>query len=175
MNDQNIPAFQKSIESQLIEELYRGLDINEVKTYAEIEHESGVDIQDKRHTHTTAQKACMKDGIAIETVVKVGVKRLDQPGVIERAKGGTIRVHKTIGRERKKLTSCVLNPKALKPEELHEYNSQRSVLEMLNYLSKGKSIDKVREIAHQTNNALPVQKTIEAFWAIKKKYSLNDE
>ena len=155
MNDQNIPAFQKSIESQLIEELYRGLDINEVKTYAEIEHESGVDIQDKRHTHTTAQKACMKDGIAIETVVKVGVKRLDQPGVIERAKGGTIRVHKTIGRERK--------------------NSQRSVLEMLNYLSKGKSIDKVREIAHQTNNALPVQKTIEAFRAIKKKYSLNDE
>ena len=156
------PIFERSVEADLLIDFLDKMEVGEVRTYEEIKEACGEDVREKPNIKQTATNYLLKEkGKSFATIRKVGVKRLGHSEVINQAKAGTIKVQRTSRRERNKLVHGIDDMGKLDDNERREYNTQRSILEMLAYAAK-KGVKKVREISYANDKPLPIQQTIEA-------------
>lgn len=151
---------EMSVDTRLLYQHLSKLEIGAVVKYGELNDLIGRDVQGgARHHLLTAARACLRDGIVIATVHKIGVKRLADTefvGVGERALAHTRRTARKAARAMVNADLAKLSP-----EQRTRHNAVQSALGVVTLFSKEKSVAKIATASKASE--LPVAKTLEMF------------
>lgn len=161
---ENKTISEMSVETRLICQRLERLEIGEMVTYSELSKEIGRDIQrGGRHVLESARRIIQRGKqILLECVREVGLKRLDDAGIIGSTNVSIIKVNNTARRGMSK-ASCLKNIDALPQYEKNQLNANISILALLAYATESESVKKIENRVSKTQERLPLMKTIKAF------------
>lgn len=153
---------EMSIDVQAIQERLAKAAPGEVVTYEELSELVGRDVQcDARYCLTSACKRLLAERVVFASVRMVGVKRLDNEGILSLPTAAFESM-----RRKARLTACKLTAveyAALDREQQAQHNTAASVLGIVAHITKPKSMERLRGRVEEAQGALPIGKTLEAF------------
>jgi hypothetical protein len=149
-----------SVDTQVLERLLRQAAIGAVVTYAEMAKAIGRDVQDgARHLMQSARRRLLaQDRIVFGVVINVGLKRLDDHGVVGTAAGRLKHIRRTATAGAREMGS-VQDFAALPNDEKIRHNMALGVYGVLRHVTKEKTLAK---LAAATGEKLPLAKMLEA-------------
>lgn len=153
-----------SVDSQVAMKRLSQAKVGQTITYDELSTLLGRNVQ--REARYCLQTACRRlltdERMVFEAVRGVGMKRLDDVGIVDVGQHYIRRVHNTARRGAKKLM-CVQEFDKLPNDKKVEHNASLSVLGMLNHVTKNKEIAKIEKKVEQASGQLPLAKMLEHF------------
>lgn len=152
------------IETGLIYERIKESSVGEVVTYRELSELIDRDVQyEARSCLYTAQKRAMReDRMVFEVVRNVGIKRLDDSGIVGTGAVSIKRMRRAAHTGIKKL-SCIENYDSLSDEEKTRHNTDMSILGAFKMIAKPSNIKRVESKVRETHDKINIGNVIEAF------------
>lgn len=139
-----------SVDSLEIYKRLQRLEVGEIVTYEELGSLIGADVQNgaRGRLETARKKLLREDQRVVECVRGIGVKRLDDAGVVEVLKGIPSKVSRIVRRSKKKLAT--VHPENLTQEGRKEYAFSAAAIGTLEMFSKPSALKKIEQHAHAT-------------------------
>ena len=157
------PAFQPSIDTQMLVDVLTKATIGETVTYEKLSEAISQDVRRARGYGfmTSARRITERDhGMVFEAVPNVGLLRLDDVGIVGNVERGVKRVHRATRRGLNRL-SRVAYDKLESPDRIR-FNTTASHLGVLHEVTSASSRKKIAKAAEKADDKLPMAKTIEA-------------
>lgn len=161
----NRTLFRLSIEARLLRDFFRGLKDGETRAYVELSEIIGCDIRTSgRGALRTARDIVLReDGIVIDVVPNVGVKRVNDSEKIAGAVVVNGRIRNAARRSMARLQAVSDFDKLSEADKL-THNATASVMAAHDLMGKQRSIDKiVAAVNASATGQLPIAKTLELF------------
>lgn len=155
-----------SVDTMAIYNALREMEIDEIITYEELSDLIGRDVSpngDAYSCQASARRKCLADdGIVIECVRSVGVKRLNDEAVARTGDHSINRIKRESNRGLKRISS-VQDFNSLSSEAKISHNAAFSVLGVLAHLTKANHVKKVERAVTSSQAVLPLGQTLRAF------------
>lgn len=157
-----------SVDTQTVERLLLAVTVGEVIEYSVLTNAIGRDVQaDARHIADSARQRVLRSHRAVfEPVVGIGLKRLDDRGIISLGPSCVTRIRNMAKRGAQKLTA--VNDFDALPNNLKlEHNVRLAQLGAVRHISSSKSTEKL--IGHHSGEAqktLPLRQCLDAMKAV---------
>lgn len=155
---------QMGIDAQTIYRKMAEVKVGNILTYDTMKGLIKRDVQnDARGAMETARrKALREDRMVFEAVSNVGLKRLDDLGIISVGADYINKIRRYSRKGAQKIT-CVTDFDALPNEEKIKHNAALSILAVMSHITKNKSLKAVEQRVIDSSEKLPIMKTLEAF------------
>jgi len=152
-----------SIDSKLIYEKLVSLNPGESITYQSLNELIGRDVQNgARGNLVTAKKQLLNEGVVIETIRNVGVKRLKDAEIAFSGEYAIKKARRAIQKGSKKLI-CVKDFDSMPQDAQLKHNFSLSVLGALEMITKPQSIKKIEHKIAEEGVKIAAGKTLELF------------
>lgn len=160
-------AFQTSIETRLLYDRLRKLEVEEVVTYEELSEVIGLDIQKEAWAAlSSARRMILRDdNIVCDPVRGFGIKRLSDKEANATGSHTLLRVRRMTDRGVKKVLAADYDN--LDDEDKTRRNATLSAFAVVKLMAKAKSLDRIAA-ANTTSGELPIARTLELFKGPKK-------
>lgn len=157
--------FTPSVEMNLIFKRLTEAAIDETITYDELTKLIGINVRTGgyRYVKAAREKALREKQMVFEVVSKVGIRRLSASDVVDHVEGYSSRIRKASRKAFVKLTSINDQYKTLSREKQLRHNLLASVHGAIAHMTTEKTLKRVEAGLKDSSEALPVQKTLEAF------------
>jgi hypothetical protein len=163
---ESIPLFQRHIETGFLIDRLDKVKDGEMVSYGDLSRFASVDVQGTRgrgYLKTATKFFLNEHGVRFATVRNVGLKRLTPEEAVTASDADVHVVNRTIRRNRDRLVMSVRDFDVISSDAKVKYNTNRSILEMVNHVTQKKAVKQIETRVRKTETLLPVQKTIEAF------------
>ncbi len=155
---------EMSADTSLLAERLRKVEVGETITYQQLESVidrdvRGVAVHNLRSAVHIAQREYK---IVFACVHGVGLKRLDERGIVSTADDSLGKIHRTAKRGRDKLL-CVENIEGLSNEAKTKYNAGLAAFGALHECTKTKSLERLEKAVESSKEKLPLAGTLNAF------------
>jgi hypothetical protein len=152
-----------SVDTQTIERLLWEIPVGETVSYARLSEAIGRDVQHAaRHILTSACDRVLREKqMVFAPVVGVGMKRLDDVGIVSTGSSTIQRIFNLSRRGLRRL-AAVANFDALPNEQKVKHNLTMGQLGMLAHATKGATVKKLEQRAGNSTAPLPTAKFLEA-------------
>lgn len=156
------PIFQASVETRLLYDRLRNLQVGEMVSYAELSEIVGQDTQGEgRGALNSARRLALRDhDIVTDAVKNVGIKRLSGSEVVQSATATFSRVRRLAQRGARRLAAA--RDEGLSTEEKARRDASMSALAIVKLMGKPKSVDRIAA-ANTSGGELPMARTLELF------------
>lgn len=150
------------IDTQILESALSELKIGDLITYEALSALIKRDVQhEARHLLTSARRRQLRNGSLFEPVVNVGIKRLDDVGVVGTGRDTVSRIYNLSRRGRRKL-ACVQNFETLPNNEKIEHNVRMAQLGVMHKIGSPKESKRLTSAVHETSTPLALRECLEA-------------
>lgn len=154
---------ERSAETELLLKRLKKLKAGEVVPYDELNTLIDGDVQGKQYglLGSARRAAISEDQIVTECVRKVGVKRMDNDGILTIGPQSRKRIHRIAKRTAKK-TACA-DYDSYNTEQKLQWNLEMSAATAIAEVTKERSMQKLKSAVSMSQERLPLNKTLEAF------------
>ena len=159
--NKRIPSI--SIESQEVIRRLEKCGIGDIVSYEELSILAMGNVQyEKRFTLSTGKKFMLSEKQWVfESVVNVGLKRLNDTDIVKTGEAAIGRAHRLAHKQLKKL-ACVDFDRLPKSQQI-DHNVRFSILGVLDHLTKPRQIKKIESAVIKIDHRLQLQETLDAF------------
>jgi hypothetical protein len=160
-----IKAIQEiGVDASLLMERLRKLEVGEVVSYDELGGIIKRDVRGKARgsLHTAMRRVLRDDNMVCECVRTVGVKRLDDPGIIDVGQTGVQRVHRSARRSLEKV-SKVSQLDKLNNQQKIAFNTTVSMLGLLSHVTKRQQVKRLEQVVQTKQDMVPLRAALESF------------
>ena len=157
--------FTTSIETRLLYQRIRKMQVGDVVSYGELSSILGADVRltGRSALYSARQIAERDDTIVTEAVPNVGIKRLSDSENILSAGAVFTKIRRAANRGVSRLTA-LQNFDALSDTEKTLHNASVSALAVVKMMAKPKSVERIAGAVNTTNTGqLPIARTLELF------------
>lgn len=157
---QSIPEL--SVDVRLIQERLAKAAPGETVTYEELNALVGRDVRgDARYCLTSACRRLLAEQVVFAAVRTVGMKRLDDAGLLTLPQAAFDSMRRKARKTARKLTA--IQYESLDRSQKAQHNAAVSVLGLVAHVTKPRHMERLRGRVEETQGALPIGKTLEAF------------
>lgn len=163
MEEKTIPEI--SLNTRMLFERLKPAQQRDVLTYSELSAVIGLDVQKEgyHHLYSARRKAEVELGMVFEAIENVGIKRLDDNGIIASYTDRAVDLtRKKARRYRQKLTK-VVDYNSLPDVSKVKHNATLTVLWFFEKMTQHKRFDKIKQVVSSTHKTLSFDKTLELF------------
>jgi len=152
-----------SLDTQTVERILLSVEVGSVVTYAILSESIGRNVQeDARHIMESARRRVLRSHqMVFEPVIDVGLKRLDDVGIVSLGPSVVGRIHNLAKRGSQKLSS-VQDFDALPNELKIELSTRRAQLGVMRHMSTEKVTKKLSGAISEPTKAMPLRQSLEA-------------
>jgi hypothetical protein len=156
-----------SVDTQTIERLLLAVDVSATIEYAVMSAAIGRDVQgDARHIMESARRRVLRDQrMVFEPVMDVGLKRLDDVGIVSLGPAYVGRIHRMSKRGAQKLTA-VQDFDALPNGLKIEHNVRLAQLGAMRHMTSSRATKTLTGKVGETANKLPLRQCLDAMKAV---------
>ena len=158
-------VFTRSVDTSLLMARLQKLAVNETVTWKELSDTIGRDVRTVAHGFLqSARQRVLKDyGIVLEAIHKVGLKRLDDTGIVKTSDYSRHKIHREAGRALTRI-ACIENLAGLPNDDKVKVNAARAAFGALHSITTEASQKKiVKAVVSSGGDSLAIGKTLEAF------------
>lgn len=152
------------VETNLICQKLESIGVGEFIKYTELSKIIGRNIQhDARHILESARRITQRDKrVLFECVRNEGLRRLNDVGIVGTTSVAVTKIRNMSRRGAAKVL-CMQDIDALPKNDKDVLNARLSIMAMVSNVTKAKSIKLIESKVAETQERLPLRKTIEAF------------
>jgi hypothetical protein len=152
-----------SVDAQTLERVLRKANVGEVVSYDALSGSIGRDVRKGgRHLLRTARhRAFTQDGVVFDTVTDVGLKRLDDHGIVGTQTKRLTHIHRVAARSKREL-AAVRDFAAMSNEDKIKHNTGMSLFGVLQHVTKEKTVLKLEATFEHASGVMPLAKMLEA-------------
>lgn len=153
-----------SVDTSLLVERLRKCEPGETIDYQSLTNVIDRDVRGvASHNLQAACRIAQRDyKIVFACVRGIGLKRLDERGIVSTADDSLSKIHRTAKRGRDKLL-CIENIEGMSNEAKVKYNAGLAAFGALHEVTKTKSIERLEKAVESSKEKLPLKSTLEAF------------
>jgi len=153
--------FEISPDTQLLIARLEKMQKGECVQYDELSKIIGRNVQMNRSSLLSARRILQRQGMVFDAVSGVGIKRLDDIGIVKASQGHVFRAYQAARRGAQKL-SCV-DYDTLNNEDKITHNTSASILGAIALVAKPSNTKKLLKAVQEARETLPTAKTLELF------------
>lgn len=154
---------QISVDSQVIISKLRTMKKGDVISYSDLSKLISSDVTTKSRyaLNTARRRALMDDGMVFEAVRNVGIKRMDDTGIISIGEQSERRLHRLSRNAMRKLSCADMD--GLTNEQKLDLATHTSVVGTISLITRPAKIKLIKAAVQQAEKQLPVNKSLEIF------------
>lgn len=142
---------ERSAEVNWLVTLLREKAIGDIATYEEMTDACGRNVQEHRGPLNSARNILRsEDGIEFETVSNVGIRRLDDVGVVHTL-GSYLKRARNAAKKGRKVSVCVQKPETLPPELRARFYTAQSLFALQEVMTREKRVAQIETRMKETN------------------------
>lgn len=157
--------FTRSVDTSLLVSRLQKLAVNETVTWEELSQTIGRDVRTagKGFLVSARRRVLLDHGIVLEAIHKVGLKRLDDTGIVKTSDYSRHKIHREAGRALTRI-ACIENLAGLPNDDKVKVNAARAAFGALHSITTEASQKKiVKAVVSSGGDSLAIGKTLEAF------------
>lgn len=159
------PSIQElSADTSLLAARLRKCEVGQTVNYEALTNTISRDVRGvARSNLTAAVRIVQRDYKMVFACIRgVGLKRLDDHGIVKTADSSITKIHRTAKRGRDKLL-CVENLDGMSNESKTRYNASLAAFGALHEVTKAKAMERLEQAVENSKEKLPLKSTLEAF------------